>query len=281
MSTSDPYGGNTGQSGGAGHGGEQPAGPSPWSAPQGAPQPSPADPYGQPTGYPPNPYGQQPAYPGYPVPAPTGTNPLAIVALVLAIVCVPPIGLDLGVIALIQVNRSGQQGRGIAIAAIVISAVVTVIVTIGVIAGVAADTKSASTPPVSAPAVPDRPASPSPSPERKFDGKVGDCLSMESVEDRFFRLPVVKCTTPHRAEIFAVIPLTGDYPGWDKMKDTGLATCEKRYNKLPRSLRKRLGQVQLLIFGPQDERAWREGFHASYCILLDEDRTYTRQLVKS
>ena len=52
------------------------------------------------------------------------TNPLAILALVAAFVA-SVVGVVLGFIALGQVRTSGEAGRGIAIAAIVIGVLVT------------------------------------------------------------------------------------------------------------------------------------------------------------
>ena len=103
-------------------------------------------PYGYPpaAGYPPPPgylptYAPPPEY-GAPYPggygAPTtpadGTNPLAVFSLIASVVGLlcgvgSIIGIVLGVIALNQVKRSGQQGRGLAVAAIVVGSVSLVI----------------------------------------------------------------------------------------------------------------------------------------------------------
>jgi hypothetical protein len=77
-------------------------------------QPYGQQPYGQ------QPYGQQPygSY-GYPQPA-AGTNGLAIASLVLAFFC-SLAGLICGIIALNQIRDRPQNGRGLAIAGIIIS----------------------------------------------------------------------------------------------------------------------------------------------------------------
>lgn len=86
-----------------------------WGQAQG-PDQQPWDPpptgYGQPTGM--QPSGSQPGY----GPAPA-TNTLAIVALVLAFVFTPA-GLVCGYIARNQIRRTGEGGRGLALAAIII-----------------------------------------------------------------------------------------------------------------------------------------------------------------
>ena len=116
--------------------------PPPYGQPQWQPPvPPPPPPYGQ-QPYPPappygqqpygnQPYGQQPyghqpygqQYPGYGYPQPTtGTNGLAIASLVLAFFC-SLAGLVCGIVALNQIRDRPQEGRGLAIAGIVISCI--------------------------------------------------------------------------------------------------------------------------------------------------------------
>lgn len=83
--------------------------------------PPPAEPY--PSYPPPGPY-PYPAYP-YPPPAPARTNGLAIAALVCAFLFAP-LGIVFGHLSLSQIKRSGEEGRGLAIAGLVIGYVITV-----------------------------------------------------------------------------------------------------------------------------------------------------------
>lgn len=103
--------------------------PSPDGAtPPPAPPAAPAAPAAQPT-YPA--YGQPPAA-GYYAPP---TNTLAILALVLAFV-ISPGGIICGHIALSQIKRTGEGGRGLAVAGLIIGYVFTgifVLYIIGVI----------------------------------------------------------------------------------------------------------------------------------------------------
>lgn len=93
----------------------------------------------QPPGYPPPPpggYSSPPPPPGGygypPPPQAVGTNGMAIASLVCSVfgwVCLigSILGLVFGFIALGQIKRTGQRGRGLAIAGIVIGAVGTVL----------------------------------------------------------------------------------------------------------------------------------------------------------
>jgi hypothetical protein len=67
------------------------------------------------------PYGQQPAY-GSPPPS-SGTDGFAIAALVTGILMMAIVPIVLGIVALNRINRSGQEGRGLAIAGIVLGAI--------------------------------------------------------------------------------------------------------------------------------------------------------------
>ncbi|WPO87304.1 DUF4190 domain-containing protein [Herbiconiux sp. KACC 21604] len=81
--------------------------------------------------------------PGY-TPAATGpkTNVLAIVSLVISILGFNVIAIILGAIALNQIKKTGESGRGLAIAGIIIGAISIVIWIIAIIAIVAAGAAS-------------------------------------------------------------------------------------------------------------------------------------------
>ena len=72
--------------------------------------------------------------PGRPPTANTATNGMAIASLVCAFVFFP-LGIVFGHIALSQIRRTGEQGRGLAIAGLVLSyvSIVILVVAIGVL----------------------------------------------------------------------------------------------------------------------------------------------------
>lgn len=74
------------------------------------------------------PYPPQGAYYGYPYPAPVNQrwNTLCIVGFILSFVFAPA-GLVLSVIALIQINKSGEKSKGMSIAGIIIGAINTIL----------------------------------------------------------------------------------------------------------------------------------------------------------
>jgi hypothetical protein len=97
-------------------------------------------------GYPPPPAGNYPApYGGYPPPtyggyqAPAGTNGLAIASLTVSLasplLCslLSIVGIVLGVVALNQIKQTGQQGRGLALAGIIVGTVLVVLTIIVIV----------------------------------------------------------------------------------------------------------------------------------------------------
>ncbi len=62
---------------------------------------------------------QQPQYGAYQQPQPVGYNTMSIVAFILAFF-VSIVGIILGFVALSQIKRTGEQGRGLALAAVII-----------------------------------------------------------------------------------------------------------------------------------------------------------------
>lgn len=140
-SPQDPYA-NPGGHGAATGQSSTPAQPFGTPAPEyGSPQPG----YGQP--YSPQPYGAQPGYAapqgygaqpygGYGAPPKPGTNGFAVAALVFGIIGGPLLAVIFGHVALNQIKRNGQGGRGMAITGAVLGYLWFVIGLIAIVAAV-------------------------------------------------------------------------------------------------------------------------------------------------
>ena len=201
---------------------QQPQDPYGPAHPQGA---YPQDPYGrQPYGpqgpgpYPQAPYGAPP-YPmwgqGYsPFNRPSPVNGVAIAALVLGVLCfLPAVGLILGIIALVQIRRRGERGKGMAIAGAVLSSVGLALWVVSLSTNVASDFW-----------------------EGFKDGAVGssfslakgDCFDVpgSNFDENVYDVDEVPCTGEHEGEVFAVVPLSGgDFPGDDRVTDIAEDKC--------------------------------------------------------
>lgn len=210
------------------HGGwNQPAAGGAWPPPAGVggyPEPA----YGQGQGgYPGNGYGQAPTSypppggypgPGYPAPQKPGTNGFAIAALIFGIIGGVLLGFIFGFIALSQTKRTGQNGRGLALAGIILSAMWTVGIILAIILAITTapkrDNGGAVTQggDISATAL-----------------RVGDCINNLRDSNNVQSLPGVPCSQPHEGEVFAVFDLpAGDYPGGAAVEDQVAKECNDR-----------------------------------------------------
>ncbi|MCV7222596.1 DUF4190 domain-containing protein [Mycolicibacterium elephantis] len=104
------------------------------------PPPPPGGEYGQPYGYPPEYYGYGYGYgsgygSGYGYPPPARTNALAVASLVCAFV-LAPLGIVFGHLALSQIKKTGEEGRGLAVAGLVIGYVITAMTVLAVVISV-------------------------------------------------------------------------------------------------------------------------------------------------
>ncbi|WP_329136015.1 DUF4190 domain-containing protein [Streptomyces sp. NBC_01476] len=178
----------------------------------GGPPPYPGGPYGAPAGYgyPPQPQGWY---------APRPTNGLAIASLVTALLCIPLVGLILGIFGLRQVNRRGDRGKGLAISGIVIGSVGTLVTALVVVLGVIGALDEGNT--------------------HVADINAGQCFNTvhSSLSDygdegtRSTTVDVVPCDQKHDAEAYRVFPLDpgddGGYPGVDAISRTASDSCAR------------------------------------------------------
>lgn len=187
--------------------------------PQG-PQPPP---YGQ------APYGQAPYGPGqpspygwqqpYPYAAPPSTNGLAVTSLVLGLLCfLPPLGLILGIVALSQIKKNGQRGKGVAVAGVTLSSISTVFLVLAFSLGWASgfwgglrDAAEESRENGSA-----------------FSLSVGECFDSPTGKPagETADVDVVDCAQPHDGEVYGTFRLdNGSYPGESRIAQLAGDRC--------------------------------------------------------
>ncbi|MFI8087267.1 DUF4190 domain-containing protein [Streptomyces sp. NPDC086080] len=193
------------------HGPQDPQGPYgqyPAGSPQGA-HPAPQFPYGGQPGFAPyglyGPYGPRP---------PAAVNGVAIASLVLGVLCfLPALGLVLGLIALRQIKRRGERGRGMAVAGSLLSSLGLALWTLMLATGAAADFWEGVRDGARA--------------ESVLALRKGDCFnSPGGLEGWTDRTAQVSCAREHDGEVFAVVTLPGGaYPGDDSLSGTADERC--------------------------------------------------------
>lgn len=185
-------------------------------------------------------------------PAPRGRNGLAVAALILGILGVCGLslilGLVLGVVALVQINRTGQAGRGMAIAGIIISLLWVAALTIGVIHMVNKAELSGTTPTL-------------------VGLKKGECYTKPPA----FGQDAAKasCTAPHDGEVFATFTLEAayaGYPGERTLENQAKSGCESRRTTTLGAGFTPPVEAAVAVFYP-DAATWEAGNHHAVCTL--------------
>ncbi|GAA0651748.1 hypothetical protein GCM10009535_32510 [Streptomyces thermocarboxydovorans] len=191
------------------------------SGPQGPPDPSPA-PGPEPGGHPPGqvPYGGVPGFAPYGLYGPSGPRPpaalnaMAVAALVLGLLCLlPGAGLLLGLIALRQIRRRGEKGRGMAVAGVVLSSAGLVLWAVALVTGAASAVWAEARKAWHA--------------ERMTDLRPGDCFNSPGGLREWTDEPAkVPCAQVHDGEVFAVLSQPrGPYPGDDRLTAVAEKKC--------------------------------------------------------
>ena len=161
----------------------------------------------------------------YPPQQPRPTNGLAIGSLVTSLTCIWPVGLVLGIVSLVQINRRGDRGRGMAVAGVILS-VLGLMFTLLLVIGFIADENG------TAGGSPGGPWAPRGSSSWQDLAK-GDCYNPapgdNSDTQRIAWVNKVSCVLPHHSEVAgtARIPAAADggYPGEDEIHRTADALC--------------------------------------------------------
>lgn len=177
-------------------------------------------PYGE--QYPPPPYNPvQGQYPPPPAPAgpppPSGTNGFAIASLIFGIIGGVLFSVIFGIIALTQIKKRNQGGKGMAITGLALSGVWLAVICVGVVVAIIANTDDvkANTDPTTRPS---KEVS-----VRVETLKTGDCVNDLQETDSLRKLPAINCAQPHQGEVVGEFNVTGStFPG-----DTAIAKQAK------------------------------------------------------
>ncbi|MFG2644518.1 DUF4190 domain-containing protein [Streptomyces sp. NPDC048370] len=194
-----------------------------WPAPGVPPAPGP---YTSGTYGPYGPYGPGAAGPGAgPGPGPYGmpqqgtTNGMAIASLVSGIVCcLPPLGLIFGLIALPQIRKRNQTGKGLAVTGIVLSSLSCLLIVVGLVSGAFGDVWRGFQKGMDEAARSDS----------AFSLRTGQCYNVDGeLEAETSEVEVVDCAKPHEGEVTGGFKLTGfsKWPGETSIDDIAAKRC--------------------------------------------------------
>ncbi|MCX5211003.1 DUF4190 domain-containing protein [Kitasatospora sp. NBC_00240] len=199
---------------------------------------------------------------------PRPTNGLAIGSLVTALTCMSPVALVLGVIALVQIHKRQERGRGMAVAGVVLAVLGLLLGALAVL-GVASEDADG--------ALPIRPAGPPGSVTWDKVAK-GDCYNPAPGSGDAGRqvswVTKVPCSLPHHSEAAGTAPIAaaegGGYPGEDKILKTADTLCKPVFDSYVLDDWAVPDGVGLSYMYPT-RGSWRASGGSLICVLEDVD----------
>jgi len=217
-----------------------------------------------------------------------GVSGLAIASFVLGLLGVflltAVLSVILGIAAMAEIRRSGQRGRGLAIAGFALSGVWVALIVGLIVLGAVTGGSGGSNPPSSAPA---SPASHSPATTQAstpasvnvfslpvgtcFDNPSGNLFSINSVTP-------ISCSRAHNAQVFAQFNAKGtSFPGTAAMERRADNGCNARITgHLDQS---RVTSTMSLHFIFPRQLAWDSGQRRISCLVVDTSRDLTSSLL--
>ena len=240
---------------------QQPEGSYPPQYPQYPQHPQGGGPYQQPYGAPYAPWGQ-----GYsPFNRPVPVNGLAISALVLGILCfLPAVGLVLGAVALRQIKKRGERGKGMAVGGMVMSSVGAVLLAVALLTGGARDFWDGFR---------DAADDSRGSGGTAFSLDKGECFDApgDALEGMAYDVDSVPCSGRHDAEVFANFKMSGgSYPGDNAVTDAADDKCYALQDTYAMDLWALPGNVDVYYFTPT-RQSWRLGDREVTCMFGNTD----------
>ncbi|MFF3329023.1 DUF4190 domain-containing protein [Streptomyces sp. NPDC002888] len=200
---------------------------------------------------------------------PTPVNGVAIAAFVTGVLCfLPAVGLVLGLIALGQIRKRGERGKGFAVAGAVLSslgiALWVLTLATGALSAAWDDIKEGA------------------GNSSSFSLVEGDCFNdpSGSLKGVTYDVDEVPCDKTHDGEVFATFKMTGSaYPGDDKVTDTADDKCYALQDTYAMDAWALPEYVDVYYFTPTAQ-SWRLGDREITCVFgnTDDNDTLTGSL---
>lgn len=214
---------------------------------------------------------------------PSGTDRMAVTSFVLGLLGIVGIsailGIGLGIAALRRMRGTLQQGRGLAIAGIVLGSVWLVVIVAlyatGTIFGTTTPGQSAASGSTGASSQGVDP----------FSLAAGDCFDNPAVAatgvTNVSSVVQTSCTKPHNAEVFATFTVTGSsasYPGTAQLTSIATTGCNAREKTAVNTALVTKAMTVRLLFPLQS--SWKAGHRTISCIIYSPTSNVTSSVVK-
>lgn len=205
-----------------------------------------------------------PAWTG-PRTSPSPVDGFAVASLVVSLVCLAPLGLVFGIVALVRISRRGGRGKGLAVAGIAVSGAVLLLALL-VMAGALRFTAWTSS------ETGDPFQSGRSSGASVFALETGDCFTPGTELPRDNQGPLkdgtaerLPCEEPHRGEIYGSFELTGQgaFPGSEELMATSRERCGELLPDYVLDFAGH-GRLQTYFYYP-DQGGWERGGRTVLC----------------
>lgn len=183
--------------------------------------------------------------------------------------CVSLLALIFGIVALSQIKRRGQSGRGMAVAGVVISSVTLLLFgAVATVAGLhaALNGSTASSPETSSPTadLPEVRLSPT------LDLSVGDCIEDLPYSSHVASVSKIDCDRPHRGEVYEVVPVAGErFPG-DETMDNYANKCGPALDRYAPAAAN--DSAYSMFYLHPTRETWKIGDRTITCVVTTEDK---------
>ena len=177
---------------------------------------------------------------------------MAILTFIFGLFAFIPVAIVLGIIALTKIARTGDKGKGLAIAGMALAGLW--------VAGIVAAATLAD------PSEPDRDASGQVTTTQNVSSsklRVGDCVT-EIKEGEVRDIKVQPCNQPNGGKVFAVFDLpAGDWPGLTEVQAAAEKGCTDRY----KATKQQASQPSDIWYLHPTEDSWSLGDHSTTCLV--------------
>jgi hypothetical protein len=181
-----------------------------------------------------------------------GTNGWAIAAFVIGILGGAILSVIFAIVALVQMNGRHQRGRGLAVAALGISALWIAIITSVIAYGISTQGKTV----------------------QSTNLNTGDCIKDAYKNELPTSVKRVRCDRPHYGEVFAVLtqPDAAPYPGDQPAIARGDECGPKFFDYAPNSPE---GPVFRVAVAYPTAQAWANGDRSVVCVAMSQHERWS------
>ncbi|MFE2874704.1 septum formation family protein [Streptomyces roseus] len=218
-----------------------------------------------------------PSWPPPPAPqadAEPALNGLALASLLVGLVCLPPLGIVFGIVALVQIARKGERGRALAITGLAVSLAMTALLVLVTARAAEGLFDRLETAPRLEEAEGELTA--------MDEMRRGDCFNVpggDLLAERPF-IYKIACAEPHEGEVTSSTRLAhGSFPGTSELRRFAVDACWKAQDAYAMDTWALPSYAEMFYFVPSRE-SWSGGDRRLLCVIGTAEQEHRGSLRK-